>query len=66
VEGRDDGEIVTHMDDAAREGDALGLVFGRAGDYLCGEIFEANGLGDAAGFVETVHVGVEGEERNVR
>jgi len=58
VEGRDDREIMTHVDDAAGEGDALCMVLGSAGEDIGGEILELDGLGDSSGFVEAIHVGI--------
>ena len=60
VEGRGDGEIMTHVDDAAGEGDALCMVLGSAGEDFGGEILEFDGLGDSSGFVEAIHVGDSG------
>jgi hypothetical protein len=58
VEGREDGEIMAHVDDAAGEGDALVVVVGGAGEDFGGEILELDGLGNSSGFVEAIHVGM--------
>lgn len=63
MEGRGDGKIMAHMDDAAGEGNPLGVVLGGAGEHFGCEVLELDGFGDSTGFVEAIHVGtgVEGD-----
>jgi hypothetical protein len=56
VESSGDGEIMAHMDDAAREGNALGVILGGASDDFCGKVLELDGLGYSTGLMEAIHV----------
>ena len=47
---------MAYVDDTAREGDALGVVLGGAGEDLSCEILELNRFRDTARFVEAIHI----------
>jgi len=49
---------MAYVDDAAREGDALGMVLGGTSEDLSCEILELDGFRDTARFVEAIHTGV--------
>ena len=58
MEGCGDGEIMAYVDDTAREGDALSVVFGGASEDLSCEILELDGFGDTVRFMEAIHIAV--------
>jgi hypothetical protein len=49
---------MAYVDDTAREGDALGVVFGGASEDLSCEILELDRFRDTARFVEAIHIAV--------
>jgi hypothetical protein len=49
---------MAYVDDTAREGDALGVIFGGASEDLGCEILELDWFRDTVRFVETIHVAV--------
>ncbi len=55
---------MAYVDDTAREGDALGVVFGRASEDLSCEILEFDRFRDTARFVEAIHIVVVEKRRN--
>jgi hypothetical protein len=65
MEGRGDGEIMTYMEDTAREGDILGTVFSFTSKYLGSEVLKLDRLIHTTWFVEAIHykvvMGVIGE-----
>lgn len=56
MESSGDGQIVAYMDNTARESKALCTIFSLTSEDFRSKVFELDWLGDATGFVETVHV----------
>ena len=50
---------MAYVDDPAREGDALGVVFNGAGEDLGCEILELDRFRDTVRFVKAIHIVVE-------
>jgi hypothetical protein len=51
-----DGQIVANMDNTARESKTLCTIFSLTSENFRSKVLEPDWVGDAAGFVETVHV----------
>ena len=49
---------MAYVDDTAREGDALGVILGRASEDLGCEILELDRFRDSTRFVEAIHIEV--------
>lgn len=49
---------MAYVDDTAREGDALGVILGRASEDLGCEILELDRFRDPTRFVEAIHIEV--------